>query len=166
MSVNGGNMIKAMRLDERLIHGQVAVTWTTTLQATHIIVANDEVAKDDVQKVSLKMAAPGKVKVAIKPVQDAIKLIQDPRMENITAFVLVKRPEDALTLLEAIPELPYLNIGNFGMINMEGRKQYATSFAATPEEVEIIKKIIEIKPDSNYQMTPSNPPELLKNILK
>ncbi|HAQ1244562.1 TPA: PTS sugar transporter subunit IIB, partial [Enterococcus faecium] len=51
-------MIKAVRIDERLIHGQVAMTWTKSLNLTGLVVASDEAATNDIQKMTLKMAAP------------------------------------------------------------------------------------------------------------
>ena len=56
--------IVLVRVDDRLIHGQVAVGWTRTVGANHIVVANDEVARDATQKSLLKLAAPVGVKVS------------------------------------------------------------------------------------------------------
>ena len=44
------------RVDNRLIHGQVGMTWATHLGANLIIVANDEVANDEVQQNLMDMA--------------------------------------------------------------------------------------------------------------
>lgn len=160
------NMIKALRIDERLIHGQVAVTWCSALNVDRIIVANDKVAKDEISIMSLKMAAPQNVKVAVKTVEDAIKLLQDPRMDKLSVLILVNNPKDALTLVEAIPDIPFVNIGNFGMISDKaGRKMLATSLAVDEGEAELLKTIVEKKPDSNYQMTPTLPPQKLHDLL-
>ncbi|MCB6322898.1 PTS sugar transporter subunit IIB, partial [Bacteroides thetaiotaomicron] len=51
-------MIKMLRIDERLIHGQVAVVWSKALSITHIIVANDDVVNNELQITSMKMAVP------------------------------------------------------------------------------------------------------------
>ena len=50
--------IIASRIDGRLVHGQVANLWTTKLQASRIIVVDDEASKDKIQKSGLRMAAP------------------------------------------------------------------------------------------------------------
>lgn len=158
-------MIKALRLDERLIHGQVAVTWCSALNVDRIIVANDKVAKDEVSVMSLKMAAPQNVKVAVKPVNDAIKLLKDPRMDRLQVLILVNNPTDALTLVKEVEGIPFMNVGNYGMLHKENRKLLATSLAATPEEIKILGEITELKPKSNYQMTPTLPPQELKKLL-
>lgn len=65
-------MIKSIRLDERLIHGQVATKWSRVLGVNRIIVANDEAASNEVMQKSLMMAAPSTCKVAIVPVEKAV----------------------------------------------------------------------------------------------
>lgn len=159
------SMIKALRIDERLIHGQVAVTWCSALNVDRIIVANDKAAKDEVSIISLKMAAPQNVKVAVKAVNDAIKLLKDPRMEKLHVLILVNHPDDALQIVKAVDEVPYVNVGNFGMLKKEGRNMLATSLAVTSDEIKTLKAIVELKPKSNYQMTPTLPPQELKGLL-
>ena len=54
-----------VRIDERLIHGQVAMVWTNTVGASRIIVANDEAVKDDMIIAALKISKPAGVKLSI-----------------------------------------------------------------------------------------------------
>ena len=51
-------MIKLTRIDDRLLHGQVAFTWTPALSADCIVIANDKVAKDEFLKMTLNLAKP------------------------------------------------------------------------------------------------------------
>ena len=55
-------MIKLLRVDHRLLHGQVAMTWTQELDTNCILIACDAVVKDDVRKTTLKLARPAGVK--------------------------------------------------------------------------------------------------------
>lgn len=96
--LGGRKMIKAVRIDERLIHGQVAMTWTKSLNLTGLVVASDEAATNDIQKMTLKMAAPSNVKVIIKTVDDAIHLLKDPRAKDMRLMVLVPNVKDAVKL--------------------------------------------------------------------
>lgn len=73
-------MIKALRVDERLIHGQIAMVWSRELTLDGIVVANDATAQNETQQMALKMAVPSGIKVIIKSTDDAIKLLQDPRL--------------------------------------------------------------------------------------
>ena len=72
-------MIVFFRIDERLIHGQIAIKWSKYTNADRIVVANDAAAASPIIQKSLKMAAPAGIKTTIKTVDDAIKLLNDPR---------------------------------------------------------------------------------------
>ncbi len=159
-------MIKALRIDERLIHGQVAGTWCNTLSLNRIVIADDKAAQDELQIASLKMAAPGTVKVAVRSVDDAIRLLNDERMGKFTVMILVSGPADALKVIQNVQGIPLVNLGNLGISSTAGKKQIEKSVFVTDEDVVVLKKIAEILPESNYQMTPNNPPVKLLNLLK
>ena len=68
-------MIKMVRIDERLIHGQVAMIWTKQLGVDRIIVVNDKAANDPIMTSTLKMAAPDRAKAIILD-QEMIRVLQ------------------------------------------------------------------------------------------
>lgn len=159
-------MIKSLRIDERLIHGQVAVAWCTTLGVDSIIVANDKAASDEVSKMSLKMAAPQHLRVVIKSLAETIKLLHDPRMLQRKALILVTNPYDALALIKNVEAIPTVNVGNFGMFGHDPqRKILATSLSVNLEEHQQFEELIRLRPDSYYQMTPTLAPQLLRDLL-
>ena len=80
-------MITALRVDERLIHGQISMSWSKALKLQGIVVANDKAASDDMQKMMLKMAAPSDIKTIISSVDNAIKLLNDERSHNMRLLV-------------------------------------------------------------------------------
>lgn len=162
-------MIKLVRLDERLIHGQVAIKWSRHTGVDRIIVANDEAANNPIIQKSLMMAAPTTAKTAIKSVSDAIALVNDPRAETLKILLIVSNPKDLLAVMESISNIPLVNIGNYGRIapkqNEEQRKTYGANLYAYPDEVEVFKKILALGVDTVYQTTPENAPEPLKKVL-
>jgi PTS system mannose-specific IIB component len=162
-------VIKTLRVDERLIHGQVVVSWCAALNLTNIVVANDAVAKDTMTTQVLKMAVPNHVKLAIKTVEDAIKLLQDPRCDPLSILVIVKNPADAITLLNAPIDIPYVNVGNFGSIatsDSSERKPRFAKFSATDGEMEQFKEIARLRPQSTLQQTAVTTPTLLSEVVK
>lgn len=138
----GGGMqmpIVLVRVDDRLIHGQVAVGWTRTVGATRIVVANDEVAKDATQKALLKLAAPVGVKVSILSVADAAALLAGPKVAKDRVMVLVRDPQSLLGLMDGGVELTKVNVGNVRMA--PGRVRLTKEVAASPEELEAWKEL-------------------------
>ena len=77
------DLIKVCRVDQRLLHGQVAVTWVSTLNPDAILIANDEIMHDEIGKLALKMARPEGVKMAIRTVDQAIHMIRGPRTKSL-----------------------------------------------------------------------------------
>ncbi|HES0321025.1 TPA: PTS sugar transporter subunit IIB, partial [Streptococcus pyogenes] len=91
-------MITQIRVDDRLIHGQVAVVWTKELNAPLLVVANDEAAKNEITQMTLKMAVPNGMKLLIRSVEDSIKLFNDPRATDKRIFVIVNSVKDACAI--------------------------------------------------------------------
>lgn len=163
-------MIKLFRIDERLIHGQIAIKWSRHLNVTHIVVANESASKNTLIQKSLKMAAPAGVKVAIKDIEGAAEIINDPRSESLSLLVLVNSPEDALDLSEKAKGIPFINVGNYGRIAPEKpnmpRKAYGSNIFCDEIEVAAFKKLLETGLKIIYQTIPEDNAVDLSNIFK
>ena len=87
------------RIDNRLIHGQVATQWTSTIGANLLLVANDDVAANTMRQKLMNMAAPQGVATRYFSIQKTIDVIHKaaPRQH---IFLIVENPEDALRLVK------------------------------------------------------------------
>lgn len=144
------------RIDNRLIHGQVATQWNSTLGANLILVANDEVATDSMRQKLMNMAAPSGVATRYFSIQKTIDVIHkaSPRQK---IFIIVDSPEDALKLVEGGVPIKVLNIGNMHMA--EGKRQVATTVAVNDADVEAFKKLQQHGVTLEIQRVPSTPKE-------
>lgn len=136
-------MIKHLRIDNRLIHGQVAVTWMRRINADAIAVVNDDVAKDPIQKMALPLAARG-TEVLVLSVDDLIQYVKDN--PDKTLFVIAKFPTDALRVLESGLEVTEVNVGNAAPI--AGTKYVMVekrAIAATAEDAVVYRKIAALR---------------------
>ena len=162
-------MIKMVRLDERMIHGQIAIKWSRHMGVDRIVVISDEAASNPIIEKSLMMAAPTTAKTAIKGTEDALALLKDPRAKDLKILVIVSSTEDLLRVVNEIDNIPLVNVGNYGRIASkkgdEPRKTYRRNLYAYPDEVEILKKVINTGIECIYQTTPEEAPESLKNAL-
>ena len=135
-------MIKHLRIDNRLIHGQVAVTWMNSIGADKIIVCNDKVAADPIQKMALPMAARGNT-VYVFTVDETIQYAKDHPEE--TMFVIAKFPSDALAILKSGVEVQDVNVGNAAPIVGTTYKMVTKSIAVTPEDAAIYREIADLR---------------------
>jgi PTS system mannose-specific IIB component len=104
--------IIATRIDGRLIHGQVANLWTPKLNISRIIVVDDEVAENDVEKMGLRMATPAGVKLSVLPVERAAENLKAGRYNSQKVFIVSKKPTWLRQLVEKGVEIPTINVGN------------------------------------------------------
>ena len=135
-------MIEHLRIDNRLIHGQVAVVWMNSIGANAIIVVNDKVAADPLQKMALPLAARGS-KVLVLTVDELIQYDKENPAE--TKFVIAKFPDDALRILEAGIEVDYVNVGNAAPVGGTTYKMVTKSIAATKEDGVTYRKIAALR---------------------
>lgn len=148
-------MVKHMRIDNRLIHGQVTTTWVGYVNADLIMVVNDKVSKDPIQTVMLPMAARG-VKTLVLSVEDAIKHIQENEKEKI--MIVAKFGTDALALMEAGIRPEEVNMGNQAPLPGTKYQMVTKSIAVTVEDAAVYRKIAELNGGTlTTQMMPSNP---------
>nr|WP_318383614.1 PTS sugar transporter subunit IIB [uncultured Enterobacter sp.] len=158
-------MISLIRIDDRLIHGQVAVVWTKHLGVNRILVANDQIVNNDVQKMSLRMAAPDTAKCAIMAVEDAAGTLNDPRSESMKILVIVNNAADARRLVEQVSAIKTLNVANFGRItdNLAAKTRISDTVYVTPQDVEDFRAIADRGVRVEYQVLPSHP---VKNLIE
>ena len=159
-------MIVLLRVDERLIHGQVAMTWTKSLQIDGIVVANDEASGNDIQKMTLKMAVPSGINCIIKTIEGAKELLKNPKADKVRLMVLTKTVKDAVELAKEFDKIELVNIGNAGKM-VSGEKMVITKeVALTLEELSSMKELIKLYPETTFQATPAMEKNLARNLIK
>lgn len=151
-------MITMARVDDRLIHGQVAVKWSKELNISRIIVASDSIAKNAVQVAALKGAAPAGVKAAILPIAKAQHIINDPRSKDMRILLVSNDPRDILAVFKGIEERPVVNVANYGRINgpLSGKEKISDSVYLTEDDKAALKEISDMGVEVIHQPVPEN----------
>ncbi|GJH42785.1 PTS mannose transporter subunit IIAB [Pasteurella canis] len=125
------------RIDDRLIHGQVATRWTKESKVTRIVVVNDEVAKDSVRSTMLKSVAPPGVTAHVVNVEKMIRVYNNPEYAGERMMLLFTNPTDVVRLSEAGVEFKSINVG--GMAYKEGKKMITSAVAVDDKDIEAFK---------------------------
>lgn len=162
-------MIAMMRVDDRLIHGQVAVMWTKNLQVDRILVANDQIAKNEIQKSALLMAAPDSVKAAILPVDKAIGLMNNPRAAKLKILLIVNNVPDLLRIVKEVPTTgTKVDVANVGRISgdLDNKKKITDTVYLTADEIAQAKEIGAHSDNYVYQPLPGDSAIPFMNLLK
>lgn len=147
-------MIIHLHIDNRLIHGQVTVTWCSFYAVTRIVVVNDKVAADPLQRAMLPQAARG-LPTEVLSIKDAIEYLKKFEGKNDSIFVIAKTPLDALNLLKAGIKADTLNVGNQAPIPGTKSVMVLNWIAVTKEDAEIYKEIALMGYKISTQRTPN-----------
>lgn len=134
--------INLCRIDDRLIHGQVATVWAKEADAKRIIICSDEVAKDEIRKTLLLQVGPPGVKVSVVDLAKAVRVYNNPKYEQDTVFLLFTNPKDVLTLIENGIPIKSVNIG--GMAFKHGKTQITKAVSVDEEDREAFLKMHEM----------------------
>ena len=152
------------RVDTRLLHGQVATTWTKSTQPTRIIVVSDAVSKDDLRKRMIIEAAPPGVKAHVIPIWKMIEVSKDPRFGETKAMLLFETPQDVLKAIEGGVDIKEINLGS--LAHSTGKVVVTKAVAMGKEDVETFEKLIDKGVTFNVRKVPSDSPENMGEMLK
>lgn len=157
-----GEIVHA-RVDERLIHGQVAMVWTNTVGATRILVANDEALKDEMVLSGLKMAKPAGVNLSITTVARAAKRLKENAYPGERVFVITRNIADMAKLIREGVEIGRVNVGN--VAKREGSKNIKKSVNLTEQDIADIHEMIDAGHEVTAQMIPNESDQSILNYL-
>ncbi|EOW6644513.1 PTS mannose transporter subunit IIAB [Cronobacter muytjensii] len=139
MGPNDYMVIGLARIDDRLIHGQVATRWTKETNVTRIIVVSDEVAADNVRKTLLTQVAPPGVTAHVVDVAKMIRVYNNPKYAGERVMLLFTNPTDVERLVEGGVRITSVNIG--GMAYRQGKTQVNNAVSVDEKDIEAFKKL-------------------------
>lgn len=155
-------MIKLVRLDYRLLHGQVVFAWTSYVGAQRIIVVDDEAATDELKKSALSLSKPAGVRLNIFTLKTTIAKM--PKVETLdeTIMMIFGATRTLRAFCEEYPKFTEVNYG--GLANKSGAKQFSSAIFMTEAEVEDTRKLLEMGIKLYIQQTPSHKKEVLDSL--
>jgi mannose/fructose/N-acetylgalactosamine-specific phosphotransferase system component IIB len=156
--------LRLVRVDDRLVHGQITTFWTRNLQANMILVADDTAAADPMQKNLMKIAAPSEVGMEVLTVDEAAERLNQGEWQDKQILMLVRGPVPLLRLVEAGVAITDVNVGNVG--GGEGKERLTKQVAATADEMEAWHTLDSKGVNLTVQWLPNESKTDLNRILK
>ncbi|OPJ64916.1 PTS system mannose/fructose/N-acetylgalactosamine-transporter subunit IIB [Clostridium oryzae] len=157
-------MIKLLRVDDRLLHGQVAFAWTKNLKINLIVVANDTIAHDEFTKMTLGLAKPQGVNLTIVEVKKATEILNTEKVKKYSTLIIVNNLVDAQRIAESVEEIKSINIG--GIKEREGSKRYTNAVTLTDDDIRICRELIEKNIEVEARQMPVDKKQLIKDLIK
>ncbi len=157
-------MIVFVRIDDRLIHGQVVEGWVNFLKATCLLVADDSVASNARQRSIMELSVPQGLKVFIGRVEEICARMRTSVLDAERAILLFSSPADVLRALNAGLECRNLNIG--GMHFVPGKRKLMDVLAVNTTDLNALREITGKGVRIDVQTVPTQKPISLKKILE
>lgn len=150
-------MIKLVRVDHRLLHGQVAFSWTKQLGADCLLIADDEVVQDELRMSALRMSKPNGVKLVMKSVEDSVTSLNAGVTDKYKLFIIVGNLESALRLAKGCKDIKAVNLG--GMKKEEHKKQISKAISVDERDIEILNELKALDVVVEIRMVPNDDPQ-------
>jgi len=148
-------MIKFVRVDHRLLHGQVALSWFGATNANCILIANDSVPDDPIRKATIKMARPTGAKLVIMSIDKSVQQINSGIADKYDLMIVVETIHDAYRLLSGLKDKPAeLNLG--GTKATEETESLSTAINVTAADKDDIKKMTDMGVRVYIQQVPTS----------
>jgi D-glucosaminate-specific PTS system IIB component len=156
--------LSLIRIDFRLIHGQVVAKWLKTIQATKIIVVNNTLAKDPVMSNIYKMATPADVKCSVVGIDTFMAAWNKNQLGEGNALVLFKDVHTTVEVWKKGFPLDQLQIGGLGA--GPGRKAVYLNMTLNPEDAAMLTEMTSGGVNIFFQATPEDKPMEYEKVME
>ena len=157
-------MIVNVRVDHRLLHGQVAMAWNQTLGSDCILIANDSVPNDEIRKAGIKLAKPHNTKLVIKNMNDSIAALKSGVTDKYRLFVVVETVGDVYRLVKETGMISSVTLG--GVKSRENTTQISKAIFITQEESVQLKELIQDGIEVEIRQVPNDTKIMAQDVLK
>ncbi len=157
-------MIVFIRIDDRLIHGQVVEGWVNFLKATSILVADDTVASNALQRSIMEISLPHGLNLSIGRIEEICELVKQSASPKDRAILLFSNPSAVVRALQLGLQCRDLNIG--GMHYVPGKRKLIDILAVDDQDLEALRQIASQGVKVTVQSVPNQKPMPLEKLFK
>lgn len=152
------------RVDNRLLHGIIVTQWAPMSKANRVMVIDDSVANNDIQKSSMRLARPAGMAVSIITEETAIANFKKGKYDQEKVFVIVKEPETILHLVDNGIRIDRLIVG--GTVVKDNALQLSSRAYASDENISTYKKLLDSGVEIVTQFVPADKAQEIQSKLR
>lgn len=151
-----------IRIDDRLIHGQIVLGWAEPLRIRRLVLAHDEIAQDDDLREVIAATVPTQFDFSVRTIEDTIATVNDHKLSK-RMMVVVESPGVVRTMWEQGARINSINIG--GLHYRDDRIELLPYVFLSPEELDQISELAKSGVDVYCQDLPNSPLILWDKLL-
>jgi mannose/fructose/N-acetylgalactosamine-specific phosphotransferase system component IIB len=152
------------RIDDRLLHAQVALGWVGALSPDVVLVADDLMAVEQDYVPLLRMGLPPEVELVVAGVDESVRILKESSSDKKKCILLVRTPAEALRIVEAGISVSEINVG--GMHFAEGKRRLLHYVYVDDADVRTLRKLSSTGMSLTAQDVPGNPSYDLRKLLE
>lgn len=152
------------RIDQRMIHGIVVTQWAGATQAKRLMVVDDEISTDEMQKAAMRMSKPAGTGMSIISTKTAIENFKKGKYDSHKVLLIVRDPKVIVSLMEAGITIPKVNIGI--MFDGKGKKTVKKMVSVSDSDIENLKKIASLGVPVTFHFVPTDIEEDMNKYIK
>lgn len=156
--------IKLVRLDFRLIHGQVIAKWFGQIMGNEIVIIDDDLSQDSFMASIYEMSAPVDSKVHVYSVEYAVKKVEDGTFASGKVLVLFKNVDQVFKAVEKGFKIDELQIGGLG--SAPGRINVYGPITLDDHDASLLKKIADQGTNIYLQQVPEEAKMTFSKVLE
>jgi mannose/fructose/N-acetylgalactosamine-specific phosphotransferase system component IIB len=154
--------LRLVRIDDRLIHGQVVAVWLRALGARRIVIVDDATAADEFLRDVLVMAAPPGVPVEVHGVTGGAVRLVELAASPEPVMVLVRAPRTVLALRHAGVPIEVVDLGGLGA--GPGRQRLHKTISVSPDELRELRELESLGTQVQIQIVADDRPIPLRSL--
>lgn len=145
-----------VRVDDRLVHGQVMVGWRTHLEATRILVASDRLAANEAACRVLRLSAPAEVNLSLDTVEGMVRRLRAGEFGDERSILLFENLSDVISALDLGMTFEHLNLG--GLRHQNSCVAFSPAVSLAPPDLQALREIMDRGVPIDIQMMPREKP--------
>ena len=143
-----------VRIDDRLIHGQVVLGWVRALKPDRIVIANDRIAGNSWERKFYTSSVPAQVKVSFLELEETTRQLLNNLFKNESVMILVESVKDLFDMVEMGVSLKEVNVG--GLHYREGAHEVLPYVFLTDEDKTYLRELVKRNVTLKAQDVPGN----------
>jgi mannose/fructose/N-acetylgalactosamine-specific phosphotransferase system component IIB len=152
-----------VRIDDRLIHGQVVLGWARALKPDRIVVANDRIAKNSWERKFYTSSVPSDIKVSFLDLEETARQLLNNLFKNESVMILIESVEDTYKIVELGVTLPEINIG--GLHYRKGAHEVLPYVFLTDQDKSYLRELVKRSVTLVAQDVPGNTPQNINALV-
>jgi mannose/fructose/N-acetylgalactosamine-specific phosphotransferase system component IIB len=155
--------LSLVRIDDRLIHGQIVLGWARVLKPDRIVLANNRIVQSEWERKFYTSSVPPHIKVSFLSLDETARELLNNLFKNESIIMLFEGVEDVCYVVEKGIRFPEINIG--GLHFKEDARELLPYVYVTERDRGMLRELVKKGIKLLAQDIPGNAPKVINSLV-